>query len=80
MYCKKCNINYVDNSQMYGDEYIDKCPLCLSKQTVENLQDKIKDINFELRKYQICDECQSKMGFCDKDRPDCEILKRQLQN
>ena len=80
MWCKKCNINYVDNSQMYEDEYKDACPLCSSKQTVENLQTKIKDVNVELRKFQICDDCQSRLGACDKERETCEILKEKLQN
>ena len=79
MYCKKCKITYDDNSNLYGDEFTEPCPVCFLKESSSQLQDKLKQVTNDLKIYQICDECRNHFGDCDIDKNVCKKL-RQLLN
>jgi len=80
MYCKKCKITYVDNSNLYEDEFLEPCPVCFLKQASSQLQDKLKQVTLELNTYKICEDCKSNLGDCDMNKDHCIKLQNLLNS
>ena len=78
MYCQTCEIEYKTDSELYDDEYVRGCPMCMMKDTIKQLRTKLTESTLNLNRYRICEKCQQTMGDCDMDRNICAKLKAEL--
>jgi len=76
MYCKKCNITFNDDMELYLSEYINPCPLCSAKIIIKRLQSTLKITNNNLQIYKTCEECKNNFGDCDKSTDSCKKLSQ----
>ena len=72
MYCNKCKIEY---SGIESDGYVEECPLCNANELITRIQYNLKSQTDKLQVYQICEQCKSELGACDKDIKTCYKLQ-----
>lgn len=79
-YCQKCNITYTPQTPSIDDEYVAICPCCELRERLRIQHKQLQEAAHKLRIYQICEECQSYEGYCDRERTGCPKLQHHLNS